>query len=153
MSVVVVACVCFVFFLEMRVYIKVRQDYLTSADHRLKPSATMVLVSSIPGKWLTEEGLRNLFRVCPGGVRRVWINRDLSSLLRKISHRVAVHRRLEAAETDLIRAVHRAKYQQDKTAEPVRSENSRLGNYRFSTRCLCTFVAMVILFQYNTIYW
>ncbi|KAH7108911.1 hypothetical protein EDB81DRAFT_673191 [Dactylonectria macrodidyma] len=107
-AVLVIIWVCTVFYLELRVYIKVRQDYLTSAEHRLKASATTVLISSIPAKWLTEEALRGLFDVFPGGVRNIWLNRDLSWLLQKISQRNQVHLKLEAAETSLIKAATRA---------------------------------------------
>ncbi|KAJ4176182.1 hypothetical protein NW759_017558 [Fusarium solani] len=137
MSVLVVAWVCFVFFLEMRVYIKVRQDHLTSADHRLKPSTTTILVSSIPEKWRTEEALKDLFRMFPNGVKKVWANRDLSCLLCKIAHRDAVHRRLEAAETDLIKAVHKAQYKRGKAAETGLRKNSGLDTMSRQDQTSC----------------
>ena len=99
----VIGWVCTVFFLELRVYIKVRQDYLTSAEHRLRASATTVLVNSVPSKWLSEEALRGLFDVFPGGIRNVWLNRDLTALLEKIKERDDIHKKLETAETDLIK--------------------------------------------------
>ncbi|TPX10462.1 uncharacterized protein E0L32_008512 [Thyridium curvatum] len=95
-----VCCICFT---EMRVYIKVRQDYLTSAEHRLRASANTVLVSSIPDKWLSEEALRGLFDVFPGGIRNIWLTRDFSKLLDKVHKRDAVHKQLEGAQTELIR--------------------------------------------------
>ncbi|KAB5572383.1 hypothetical protein GE09DRAFT_1170546 [Coniochaeta sp. 2T2.1] len=100
----VIVWVCYVFFYELRVYIKVRQDYLTSAEHRLRASANTVLVSSIPGKWYTEEALRGLFDVFPGGIRNIWLTRDFTTLLQKIHKRDEVHKKLESAESDLIRA-------------------------------------------------
>lgn len=80
-----------------------RQDWLTSAEHRLRASANTVLVSSIPQKWLSEEGLRGLFDVFPGGIRNIWLTRDFSALLDKIKLRSKIHKQLEAAESDLIR--------------------------------------------------
>lgn len=111
MAILVVVWVCTVFF-ELKVYIKVRQDYLTSAEHRLRASATTVLVSSVPKKWLSEEALIGLFDVFTGGVRNIWLNRDLTKLLEKISLRNSVHARLESAETDLIKAAKRAQLKQ-----------------------------------------
>ncbi|KJZ79819.1 hypothetical protein HIM_00533 [Hirsutella minnesotensis 3608] len=108
MAILVVLWICTVFFFELRVYIKVRQDYLTSAEHRLRASATTVLVSSIPRKWLSVEALEGLFDAFPGGVRNVWLNRDLTKLLDKISLRKKVHAMLESAETDLIKACKKA---------------------------------------------
>ncbi|UKZ73871.1 hypothetical protein TrVFT333_001525 [Trichoderma virens FT-333] len=108
MAILVILWVCGVIFFEMRAYIKVRQDYLTSAEHRLRASATTVLVNSIPSKWLSEDALSGLFDVFPGGIRNIWINRDLTSLLEKVELRKNIHAQLETAETELIRAAKRA---------------------------------------------
>ncbi|CAK7212175.1 hypothetical protein SEUCBS140593_001425 [Sporothrix eucalyptigena] len=103
LAVLVVAWVCFVFYNELRIYIKVRQDYLTSAEHRLRASANTVLVSGIPTKWLTDEALRGLFDVFPGGIRNIWLTRDYTKLLDKIHKRDKIHKKLEGAESKLIR--------------------------------------------------
>ncbi|KAM7218587.1 protein of unknown function DUF221 domain containing protein [Rhypophila decipiens] len=108
LALLVIIWVCGVCFSELRVYVKIRQDYLTSAEHRLRASANTVLVSSIPEKWLSEEALRGLFDVFPGGIRNVWLTRDFTKLLEKIHKRDAVHQQLEAAESDLIRAAKRS---------------------------------------------
>ncbi|KMU83435.1 hypothetical protein CIHG_01217 [Coccidioides immitis H538.4] len=76
LAVVVVVYVCAVFFDELRGYIRLRQAYLTSPQHRLRASATTVLVTSIPEKWLSIEALDNLFDVYPGGVRNIWLNTE-----------------------------------------------------------------------------
>ncbi|KAI8956389.1 DUF221-domain-containing protein [Xylaria longipes] len=103
LAILVVVWVCGVIFAELRVYIKVRQDWLTTAEHRLRASATTVLVSGIPDKWLSEEALKGLFDVFPGGIRNVWLTRDLTHLLDKIKKRDEIHNQLEAAQTELIR--------------------------------------------------
>ncbi|RSL39663.1 hypothetical protein CEP54_016283, partial [Fusarium duplospermum] len=108
LSVVAVAWVCFIFFHELKRYVEVRQSYLTSADHRAKPSARTILVNSIPASLCSREKLRDLFFLFPGGVKNVWVNRDLSSLAEKIDRRDAIHRKLEQAETLLIKATQRA---------------------------------------------
>ncbi|KAI4870053.1 DUF221-domain-containing protein [Hypoxylon rubiginosum] len=108
LAVLVIIWVCGVFFSELRVYIKVRQDWLTTAEHRLRASATTVLVSGIPDKWLSEEALRGLFDVFPGGLRNVWLTRDLTHLLDKISKRDQIHKQLEGALTELIRMAKKA---------------------------------------------
>lgn len=117
MAILVIIWVCTVFFFELRVYIKVRQDHLTSAEHRLRASATTVLVSSIPAKWLSEEALRGLFDVFPGGIRNLWLNRDLTELLDKINRRDKIHKKLEGAETDLIKAAKKAQLKQRKAED------------------------------------
>lgn len=127
MAILVVIWVCTVFFFELRVYIKVRQDYLTSAEHRLRASATTVLVNSIPAKWLSEEALRGLFDVFPGGIRNIWLNRDLSSLLEKISQRNKVHKKLEQAQTDLIKDAKKAQLKKAKAEENKQRKDMKLG--------------------------
>ncbi|RYP61215.1 hypothetical protein DL769_007809 [Monosporascus sp. CRB-8-3] len=103
LALMVILWVCGVVFAEMRVYIKIRQDWLTTAEHRLRASATTVLVSGIPDKWLNETALHGLFDVFPGGIRNIWLTRDLTHLLEKINKRDLIHKQLEAAETQLIR--------------------------------------------------
>ncbi|RDA86989.1 hypothetical protein CP532_6718 [Ophiocordyceps camponoti-leonardi (nom. inval.)] len=126
LAIVVVVWVCTVFFFEMRVYIKVRQDYLTSAEHRLRASATTVLVNTIPDKWLTVEALLGLFDVFPGGVRNIWLNRDLTSLLEKVEERNRVHSMLESAETDLIKAVKKAQLKQRNVQEKKKRKQENI---------------------------
>ncbi|CAK7228088.1 hypothetical protein SCUCBS95973_006762 [Sporothrix curviconia] len=117
LAVLVVVWVCFIFYNELRIYIKVRQDYLTSAEHRLRASANTVLVSGIPTKWLTDEGLRGLFDVFPGGIRNIWLTRDYTKLLDKVHKRDAIHKHLEAAESELIRNAKKAQLKQRKKEE------------------------------------
>ncbi|KAF5018561.1 hypothetical protein F66182_9455 [Fusarium sp. NRRL 66182] len=127
MGILVIIWVCWVFFIELRIYIKVRQDYLTSAEHRLKASATTVLVNSIPAKWLSEEALSGLFDVFPGGIRNIWLNRDLAPLLDKVKERDQIHLMLEAAETDLIKAAKKAQLKQSKAAEKKERKQMKLN--------------------------
>lgn len=124
LALLVIIWVCFVVFTEFRVYIKIRQDYLTSAEHRLRASANTVMVNSIPEKWLSEEALRGLFDVFPGGIRNVWLTRDFSPLLEKIQKRDAIHQQLESAETEFIR---NAKRKQLKQREAEEKKNRRLS--------------------------
>ncbi|KAK2807329.1 hypothetical protein FQN50_005484 [Emmonsiellopsis sp. PD_5] len=108
LAVVVVVYVCAVFFDELRGYIRLRQTYLTSPQHRLRASATTVLVTAIPSKWLSVEALDGLFDVFPGGVRNIWINRNLDELNEKVKLRNKLALVLEAAETELIKKCKRA---------------------------------------------
>lgn len=119
----VIFWVCFVVFSEMSVYVKVRQDWLTSAEHRLRASANTVLVSSIPRKWLSEDALRGLFDVFPGGIRNIWLTRDFAELLDKIKRRQKIHKLLESAESDLIRDCKKAQLKQrEKDEKKARKE-------------------------------
>ncbi|KAI2676559.1 hypothetical protein CBS147317_8670 [Penicillium roqueforti] len=102
MAVIAIIYVCAVFFDELRNYIRLRQAYLTSPQHRLRASATTVLVTSIPPDWLTMDALDRLFDVFPGGVRNIWLNRNFDDLNEKVKARNHLALKLESAETELI---------------------------------------------------
>ncbi|PGH19019.1 hypothetical protein AJ79_00053 [Helicocarpus griseus UAMH5409] len=112
LAVIVVVYVCAVFFDELRGYIRLRQTYLTSPQHRLRASATTVLVTAIPEKWLSVEALDRLFDVFPGGVRNIWINRNLDELAEKVKLRNKLALILESAETELIKKCKKAQLKQ-----------------------------------------
>ncbi|RMD40747.1 hypothetical protein DV735_g4366, partial [Chaetothyriales sp. CBS 134920] len=95
--------ICYVVFDELKTYIRMRQAYMTSPQHRLRASATTVLVCSIPTKWCSVEVLEGLYDVFPGGVRNVWINRNYDELSDKVNKRDQLASALEIAETELIR--------------------------------------------------
>ncbi|KAH7031088.1 uncharacterized protein B0I36DRAFT_267802 [Microdochium trichocladiopsis] len=124
----VIIWVCAVFFFELRVYIKVRQDWLTTAEHRLRASATTVLVNGIPDKWLSESALRGLFDVFPGGIRNIWLTRDFNPLLDKIKQRDKIHKQLEAAQSDLIRETKRKYLKKREKDEKAARKASKARN-------------------------
>ncbi|KAL9039203.1 MAG: hypothetical protein Q9214_004974, partial [Letrouitia sp. 1 TL-2023] len=116
LAVVVVLYTCAICFDELRGYIRLRQSYLTSPQHRLRASATTVLVNAIPRKWCTREALDGLYDVYPGGIRNIWINRNFDELSEKVRRRDTLALILESAETELIRKVkkvHLAKVKKD----------------------------------------
>ncbi|RKF72024.1 Uncharacterized protein RSN1 [Golovinomyces cichoracearum] len=125
LAVLVIIWVCGVFFLELRIYVRVRQDYLTSAEHRLRASATTVLVSAIPRKWLTEEALTSLYDVFPGGIRNIWINRNFDQLLEKINERKYIFGLLENAQTQLIRMAKKAQLKQMEKEEKLAAKKAK----------------------------
>lgn len=102
MAVIVVFYVCAVFYDELRGYIRLRQAYLTSPQHRLRASATTVLVTAIPQRWLSVDALDGLYDVFPGGIRNIWINRNFDDLNEKVKERDALALKLENAETALV---------------------------------------------------
>ena len=105
MALVVIIYTCYVLFDELRSYIRLRQAYLTSPQHRLRASATTVLVTAIPTKWCTFEALDGLYDVYPGGIRNIWINRNFDDLNNKVKWRNRLASALESAETNLIKKV------------------------------------------------
>lgn len=117
LALALIAWVCYVAFDELRGYIRMRQAYMTSPQHRLRASATTVLVCSIPRKWCTVEALDGLYDVFPGGIRNIWINRNFDELQDKVQRRDKLARTLEAAETALIQKCWKANAKKSAEAE------------------------------------
>jgi len=118
LAVCVIVWVCFNFYLALRQFVRLRQTVLTRPDHRIRASATTILVQSIPKKWLTVAALDALYDVFPGGIKDIWINRDYDSLMEKVDQRTKIARALEAAETNLIIAcTEKHKKMQEKAAK------------------------------------
>ncbi|KAK6340517.1 hypothetical protein TWF696_008843 [Orbilia brochopaga] len=103
MAIYAIGVVLYVTYDEMRGFVRLRQAYLTSPQHRLRASATTVLVTSIPKKWMTYDEMINLYDILPGGLKNVWLNRDYSDLVEKIEQREWFAKKLEEAETNLIK--------------------------------------------------
>lgn len=112
-----VVWICYVSYDELRNYIRMRQAYITSPQHRLRASATTVLVSAIPSKWCTVEALDGLYDVFPGGIRNIWINRNFDELNDKVKQRDQLAAKLESTETDLIKKCFKKNEENIKKAE------------------------------------
>ena len=113
----------------MRHYVKVRQEYLVSQAHSSTAQACSVLVTGIPPKYLSELSLTRLFNHLPGGVRQVWINRDLKDMPDLHERRLKACNLLESAETSLLNiAVKRHGKKQKKAAKAGNKEDNSAGD-------------------------
>ena len=61
-------------------FVTVRQQYLISKEHSTSAQASTILVTGVPPHYLNEQALAKLYADLPGGVRKVWLNRFVSSL-------------------------------------------------------------------------
>ncbi|KAI0250632.1 DUF221-domain-containing protein [Lactifluus subvellereus] len=110
---------------EMVHYVRVRQDYLVSPAHSSTAQACTVLVTGIPPKYLSESALTSLFGQLPGGVRKVWINRDLGDMPELYERRLMACNMLESAETSFLQtAIKRYNKQQKKATGTENKEKS-----------------------------
>jgi hypothetical protein len=101
---------------EMAHYVRVRQHYLVSRAHSSTAQACTILVTGIPPKHLSESALTRLFSHLPGGVRKVWVNRDLGDMPELYKRRLKACTKLESAETSLLnKAVKRNNKKQKRT--------------------------------------
>ncbi|KAF9239859.1 hypothetical protein BU15DRAFT_87863 [Melanogaster broomeanus] len=80
---------------EMRHFLTVRQLHLVDPTHSRSAQANTVL-------YLSEQALGQLYSRLPGGVKKVWINRDLKQLPGVYDSRLAACGKLESAETSLL---------------------------------------------------
>lgn len=119
----VIAWTCYLFHHELMHYIVKRQEYLSHPGHRLKASATSVLITDIPSDLCTEEKLTEHYDDFPGGLRRIWINRQFKPLVDKADERKKFENQLENAETDLIRKCIKKHEKLQKQAQKTAGQN------------------------------
>lgn len=87
---------------EMRNFVIQRQRHLVDPVHSASAQANTILVTGVPRKFLDERSIARLFSHLPGGVKKVWLNRDLKDLPELYERRVKASEKLEKAETDLL---------------------------------------------------
>jgi hypothetical protein len=87
---------------EMQHFTTVRQLHLVNPAYSRSVQANTILVTGIPAKHLSEPALRQLYSHLPGGVKKVWLNRDLKELPSIYDRRLAACGKLESAETSLL---------------------------------------------------
>ena len=87
----------------MAYYVRVRQQYLVSPSHPSTAQARTVMVTGIPQEFLTESALTRLFNHLPGGVRNVWISRDLGDMPKLYNEELEAYQMLESAATSLLK--------------------------------------------------
>lgn len=103
LAICVIVWVCYMFHRELKHYIRKRQEYLSNPSHRLKASSNTVLITDIPSDVCTVDALTEHYDDFPGGIRRIWINRDFKPLVKSVERRNKLENELENAETNLVR--------------------------------------------------
>jgi hypothetical protein len=61
-------------------FVTTRQQFFISPVHAKSVQANTVLVTGIPTRYLNPVALHAMFKDLPGGVKRVWVNRNLRTL-------------------------------------------------------------------------
>ena len=117
---------------EMVHYVDVRRQYLISSSHSSTAQARTVLVTSIPSTPLdyrSESALTRLFGHLPGGVRKVWVNRDLKGIPDLYDRRLKACDMLESAGTALLnKAVKRNHKKQESSPNGDNKESGSAGD-------------------------
>lgn len=107
-------------------FIKVRQDYLTSPEHRLRASARTILVTNIPSEYRSNESLEALYDVFVDNddrsKLRIWVNRDYAPLREKVLKVRSLRHQLEKEELKFLRAVNKRHGKGDAPESPGGTE-------------------------------
>jgi hypothetical protein len=88
----------------MRGFVIKRQQYLIDPIHSASAQANTVLITGVPRKYLDEKEIARLFSHVPGGVKKVWLNRDLKDLPDLYDRRLKASDQLESAEIALLKS-------------------------------------------------
>lgn len=88
---------------RMKQFIQLRQEFLASPEHARTDQAKTMLVCGVPNEYLSETKLTQLYSQLPGGVEKVWVNRNMKDLPKKVELRDKLVLKLEGAVTKLIK--------------------------------------------------
>ncbi|KAL5521544.1 PHM7_2 [Sanghuangporus sanghuang] len=107
---------------EMANFVITRQQYLVDPTFSSTPQANTVLVTGVPPRYLSERAINEVFSHAPGGVKKVWINRDLGELPDLYDRRVKALNKLESAETKILKLATKAHSKQLKATAKAESK-------------------------------
>ncbi|EJD05444.1 DUF221-domain-containing protein [Fomitiporia mediterranea MF3/22] len=109
---------------EMQNFVTTRQQYLVDPAFACTAQANTVLITGVPPRYLSERAIAEVFAHVPGGVKKVWINRDLGDLPPLYDRRMKALNKLESAETQLLKAATKAHAKQLKASSKSAESNS-----------------------------
>ena len=84
-------------------FVKLRQNFIISAKHANTAQARTLLITGVGKDLLSEKKLTSLYSNLPGGVAKVWLNRNLKDIPDLFDERLKWCNKLEGAEASLIK--------------------------------------------------
>ncbi|KAE8227813.1 hypothetical protein CF326_g7277 [Tilletia indica] len=91
----------------MQEFIVRRQEFLTSEKTKDSHQSRTILVTGIPNELLSERKIAQLYSHLPGGVVKVWLNRNVKDMPDLVEERQKWCNKLEAAETSVIKTAYK----------------------------------------------
>ncbi|CAO3676828.1 unnamed protein product [Rhizopus stolonifer] len=107
LAILLSALVWYYTFHETRIYIALRKKFLLSPQYANTVTARTIFIPSIPEKVNNVQALEKIFNNFPGGVRRIWLNRQLDDLPDLVLERDQAVSNLETAVTKAILATYK----------------------------------------------
>lgn len=107
---------------EMQHFVGVRQRWLISPEYARSAQASTVLIRGVPQRYLSERALNVLYSHLPGGVAKVWLNRDLKEMPDLYERRLKACSVLESAETSLMNTATKLRNKKLKAQAKTRSK-------------------------------
>lgn len=92
----------------MAAFVVLRQEFLISKAHSKLAQSKTVLVTGVAKEYLNVASLTQFCNFLPGGVKRIWIARNLGDLPDLYDRRLAACEKLESAETAVLRMAAKA---------------------------------------------
>ena len=118
---------------EYAAYVTLRQDFLISQDHSRLVQSKTVMITGVPKDVLSVDKVIKLCDFLPGGVKRVWLARDLKDLPDAYDRRTQACLKLEAAEFKLlktaVKAINKKKGPEAPTQEDLEADKSLIDKY------------------------
>lgn len=114
-----------ILYTEMKNFVKKRQALLRSTAHQSHASATTILIIGIPKSYMSYSILQRIFEKFPGGIRHIWLNRNLKDILSKANERMKLVEQLETTLCKLIRNV----LKKQKTLDIKENNNDPFNRY------------------------
>ena len=105
-------------------FVTTRQQYFVDPEFACTAQANTVLVTGVPPRYLSERAIAQVFAHVPGGVKKVWLNRDLGELPDLYERRVKALDKLESAETKLLKLATKAHAKQLKSTTKSKTDRS-----------------------------
>lgn len=99
-GIILIVLLCYYIYRELQAFVAIRHQHVTQSSSR---GSSMVLIRQVPRNYLYEPKLIQVFENYPGGLKRIWINRDYHVLINLIEQRDRYLQLLETAELKLIR--------------------------------------------------
>ncbi|KAJ1919192.1 phosphate metabolism protein 7 [Mycoemilia scoparia] len=85
---------------ELNIYVLLRRKYLRRKEHREDAKSRTIMINSIPEFLMDKMQLEKLFSAFPGGVKAVYLHRDVSEIEKVIKERAELQKKAEKVFTD-----------------------------------------------------